>query len=327
MNKGNLQLSSSENKESVCDACQCAKSHQLPYPKSNSVSHAPLELIFSDVWGHARDSFGRKKYYVSFIDDYSKFTWIYLLKFKSKVFSVFQEFQKLVERQFNKKIITVQSDWGGEYEKLNSFFRSIGIEHHVSCPHAHQQNGSAERKHRHIVDMGLSLLSHASMPLRFWDEAYLSACYLINRLPSRVIGNLSPMENLFQTNPDYTSLRTFGCACWPNMRPYNTHKLAFRSQQCVFVGYSIRHKGYKCLHLPTARVYISRDVTFDESRPYYPCSPTHNSSSTHELISFLTFREFSSITPSLPPPSLSPPVSFSEAPILPSPPPQSPLAP
>ena len=61
VNRGNLQLSSHENKDSVCDGCQCAKSHQLPYPSSNSVSHAPLVLIFSDVWGHARDSFGRKK--------------------------------------------------------------------------------------------------------------------------------------------------------------------------------------------------------------------------------------------------------------------------
>ena len=106
-------LSHSQSEESVCDACQCAKSHQLPYPKSTSVSHAPLELIFSDVWGHARDSFGRNKYYFSFIDDYSKFTWIYLLKYKSEVFSIFQEFHKLVERYFNGKILTVQSDWEG----------------------------------------------------------------------------------------------------------------------------------------------------------------------------------------------------------------------
>ena len=79
VNKVKLSLSPSPVCESVCEACQCAKSHQLPYLKSTSVSHDPLELIFSDVWGHARDSFGRKKYYVSFIDDYSKFTWIYLL--------------------------------------------------------------------------------------------------------------------------------------------------------------------------------------------------------------------------------------------------------
>lgn len=71
-----LPCSSSVHSESVCDACQRAKAHQLPFPISASRSTAPLELIFSDVWGPAIDSFGGKKYYVSFIDDYSKFTWI-----------------------------------------------------------------------------------------------------------------------------------------------------------------------------------------------------------------------------------------------------------
>jgi histone deacetylase 1/2 len=109
----------------VCDACQQAKSHQLPYPKSTSESQFPLDLVFSDVWGPAPDSVGRKKYYVSFIDDFSKFTWIYLLKYKSEVFQVFHEFQTLVERRFDRKIKAMQTDWGGEYEKLNSFFRKV----------------------------------------------------------------------------------------------------------------------------------------------------------------------------------------------------------
>jgi hypothetical protein len=77
---------SESNKESVSDACQIAKSHQLPYPKSTSVSTSPLELVFSDVWGLASESFGCFKYYVSFIDDYSNFTWIYLMKMKFDVF-------------------------------------------------------------------------------------------------------------------------------------------------------------------------------------------------------------------------------------------------
>jgi hypothetical protein len=81
----NIQFRES-SKESVCDACQKAKSHQLPYPKSFSVSTVPLQLVFSDVWGPTLASVGRYKYYVSFIDDYSKFTWIYLLKNKSDVF-------------------------------------------------------------------------------------------------------------------------------------------------------------------------------------------------------------------------------------------------
>jgi histone deacetylase 1/2 len=92
--------------------------------------------VLSDVWGLAHSSVGRFTYYVSFIDDFSKFSWIYILKKKSDVFQIFCNFQQLVERQFDKKILVVQSDWGGEYEKLNSF-KQIGIEHHVSCPHAH----------------------------------------------------------------------------------------------------------------------------------------------------------------------------------------------
>jgi hypothetical protein len=110
---------------SVCDACACAKAHQFSYSVSSSRSSVPLELIFSYVWGPAIDSFSRKKYYVSFINDYSKFTWIYLLRSKSEVLKYFLEFQRLVERRFDRKIITVQSDWGGEYEKLNSFFVTL----------------------------------------------------------------------------------------------------------------------------------------------------------------------------------------------------------
>ena len=233
----------------------------------------PLELVFSDVWGKAPTSVGRFSYYVSFIDDFSKFSWIYLLKKKSEVFQVFQNFQNLVEHKFSRKIIAMQTDWGGEYEALNPFFQRIRISHHVPCPHAHQQNGSAERKHRHILEVGLSLLANASMPLKFWDEAFLTATHLINMLPSPVIQNATPMERLLTEKPDYTSLRVFGCACWPNLRPYNTRKLAFRSKQCVFLGYSNMHKGVKCLDVASGRVYISRDVVFDES--VFPFAKLH----------------------------------------------------
>jgi hypothetical protein len=82
---------------------------------------------------------------------------------------------------------------GDDYEKLNSFTK-IGIVHRVSCPHAHQQNGSTERKHRHIIEAGLSLLARASMPLKFWDEASLTTTYLINRTPSKVIHHQTPLD-------------------------------------------------------------------------------------------------------------------------------------
>ena len=84
----------------------------------------PLELVFSDVWGHAQTSVSGHNYYVSFIDAYSRFTWLYLIKRKSDVFDVFIQFQAHVERLLKQKMIHVQSDWwgGGEYHNLNSFF-------------------------------------------------------------------------------------------------------------------------------------------------------------------------------------------------------------
>jgi hypothetical protein len=188
---------SNKNVTHVCDACQQGKSHQLPFPKSVSVSKAPLELIFSDVWGPAPTSAGKHNYYVSFIDDFSKFTWIYLLQHKSEVFQKFHDFQAHVERLFDRKVLAMQTDWGegGEYHKLRNFFERIGISHHVLCPHTHQQNDSAECKHRHIIETGLALLAHASMPLKFWDEAFLTATFFINHLPTPVLHHMSPIEN------------------------------------------------------------------------------------------------------------------------------------
>ena len=129
-----LPVLASNMSSSICDACQCGKSHQLSYTASERVSTMPLELIHSDVWGPAISSSGGYKYYVSFIDDYSRFCWIYLLKHKSDVEQVFYAFQAHVERLLDGKIKAVQSDWGGEYHRLHCYFQRIGISHRVSCP-------------------------------------------------------------------------------------------------------------------------------------------------------------------------------------------------
>jgi hypothetical protein len=100
-----------------------------------------LSLCFLMCGGAAPNSIGNNKYYVSFIDDYSKLTWIFLLENKSEAFSKFC-MSEHVEHLLNRKIIVMQTDWGGEYERLNSFFTSIGISHLVSFPHTHQHNGA-----------------------------------------------------------------------------------------------------------------------------------------------------------------------------------------
>jgi hypothetical protein len=106
----------------------------------------------------------------------------------------------------------MKTDWGGEYEKLNSFFQIVGITHHVSCPYAHQQNGLAKRIHHHIVEVGLALLANASMALKFCDEAFLTSTFLINLLPTKVLNLMTPIEKLLGVKPNYESLRIFWCA-------------------------------------------------------------------------------------------------------------------
>jgi IS30 family transposase len=122
---------------------------------------------------------------------------------------VFQKFQNHVEKLFNKKILPVQSNWGREYQRLNAFFQQIDISHHVSCPYAHQQNGPADRKHRHIVEVGLSLLAHGSVPLKYWDEAFLAATYLINLLPTKILDFSSPLERLFSKKTQLQWIENF----------------------------------------------------------------------------------------------------------------------
>jgi hypothetical protein len=124
---------SKESVSSVCNACQLAKSHQLPYNNSVHRSEFPLELVFSDVWGPVPTSVGGYKYYISFIDDFSKFSWLYLMHGCSEAPHIFLQFQTHVECLLGTKIKCVQSDWGGEYKKIhNTFFRSLGIAHRIS---------------------------------------------------------------------------------------------------------------------------------------------------------------------------------------------------
>ena len=265
--------------ESTCSACLSAKSKQLPFYSSQSQIKAPLELIFSDLWGPSPIcSRTGNKYYISCLDAYSRYTWLFPISHKNDAYSIFIQFQKYVERYFNCKIKTVQSDWGGEFRSLSKFFEKCGIGHRLSCPHTHQQNGAVERKHRHIIETGLALLYHASIPFRFWDDAFQTACCLINRLPTFTLHNHSPFEKLFSSSPDSSLLKIFGCACWPNLRPYNSNKLQPRSLQCVFLGYRLRHKGFKCFHVASDRLYISRDVIFQESIFPFHQSPSFSSS-------------------------------------------------
>jgi histone deacetylase 1/2 len=162
-----------------------------------------------------------------FLDDATTYLWLFPLKLKSDAYQTFIYFQTTVERQFDIKIKALQLDWGGEFHSLHKYLHSQGINHRITCPYTHQQAAAIERRHRQIIEVGLSLLAHSKLPQIFWKDAFLTAVYIINRLPTPGLHNYSPYEKVHNHKPDYNFLRAFGCAFWPYLRPYNRYKMDF----------------------------------------------------------------------------------------------------
>jgi transposase InsO family protein len=144
-----------------------------PFSNSNRVSSHLLDLIHTDVWTSPIPSVSGCKYYVVFIDDFSRFTWFYPLYNKSKVFDIFVKFKLLVKNQLSTSIKQLQSDGSGEYTSshFQSFLIKSGIIHRKSCPYTSQQNGLAGKKLRHILEMGLTLLAHSHLSNKYWVDA------------------------------------------------------------------------------------------------------------------------------------------------------------
>ena len=187
------------------------------------------------------------------------------MKHKSKVPSIFLEFQVFVEKQLSSKILALQTDWEGEFRPLLPILENFGILFWHPCPCTHQQQRRVERKHRHIIDFSLTLLAQAAIPLTFQWNACVSSVFIINRLPTKVLTNFqSPFESLFGSKPDYSFFKVFGCSCYPYLRPYNSHKFSFKSTKCLFLGYYPDHKRYRCLS-PSGRIYVAKSVTFNEN--------------------------------------------------------------
>ncbi|XP_019087286.1 PREDICTED: uncharacterized protein LOC104727565 [Camelina sativa] len=282
-------------------------------------------------------------YYLVIVDHFSRYTWLFQLKLKSHVRDTFIAFTSLIENKFKRRIGTLYSDNGGEFIVLRSFLISHGISHFTTPPHTPEHNGLSKRKHRHIVDTGLTLLSTPSTPTSYSSYAFSTAVYLINRMLTPVLGDVSPYAKLFGQQPNYQKLRVFGCLCFPWLRPYAAHKLDNRSLDCVFLGYSLTQSAYFCFHRPTGRIYTSRHVRFVEES--FPFAMSSSTITTSVSVPEVTAGVHHSVVPlrslATPPPpslsSLSPPRSDSHPMASPPPtpapspvssvPPTSPLSP
>jgi hypothetical protein len=183
--------------------CSKVKAHKLPFQPSTATTTAPLQVIHTDLWGPSPiSSHNGHRFYVHFTDEYNIFSWFYSCASKSDVAMIFSLFKAKVENLLSTTIKTVQCDNETEFKPLISQYPAIHFQ--FSCPYTPKQNDLAERKHRHIVELGLATMSQASIPLHYWDEVFQSVVFVINKLSSSVISMTTPFELLFLQKPDYS---------------------------------------------------------------------------------------------------------------------------
>ncbi|KAK2411591.1 putative mitochondrial protein [Trifolium repens] len=252
----------------VCEGCLLGKQFKMSFPKeSSSRAQKPLELIHTDVCGPIKPrSLGKSNYFLLFIDDYSRKTWVYFLKEKSEVFENFKKFKAQVEKESGLIIKSVRSDRGGEFtsKEFLKYCEDNGIRRQLTVPRSPQQNGVAERKNRTILEMARSMLKSKRLPKELWAEAVACAVYLSNRSPTRSVLGKTPQEACSGRKPGISHLRVFGSIAHAHVPDEKRSKLDDKSEKYIFIGYNNNSKGYKLYNPDTGKTIISRNVIFDE---------------------------------------------------------------
>ncbi|MCO5565008.1 hypothetical protein L7F22_018678 [Adiantum nelumboides] len=265
----------------VCEGCVLGKMHRFAFSQDGSVrATRKLQLVHSDVCGPMRTpSVGNSLYFVTFIDDFSRFCWVYPLKAKSDVFAVFQHYVSMVENETGCKVQTLRTDRGGEYMSgaFKDFLGKKGIKHQCTMPYTPQQNGVVERKNRSLMEMARCMLKAKSLPHKLWMEAVACAAHVLNRCPTRALKTITPYESWYDRKPSVNYLRVFGCLAYAHIPQQLRGKLDDKAVKCIFVGYSSGSKGYRLYNPATNKIFESRDVIFTETtaQPMVAFDVTH----------------------------------------------------
>lgn len=171
----------------MCEPYLEGKQHRSSFPVGTGRAAGSLDLVHSDVCGKVGSpSLSGSEYFVTFIDSYSHYTWVYVLKSKDQVFESFLEWQALVENSTDRKLKVLGTDDGGEFTsgRFKEHLRQHGVRHETTVPKNPEQNGTAERMNRTLMECVRSMLADSGLPQKFWAEALSTAVYQKNRSPT-----------------------------------------------------------------------------------------------------------------------------------------------
>jgi transposase InsO family protein len=258
-----------KNDHIECEACALGKQHREEFPIHKEKRQTEiLELIHTDVCGPMQTrSLGGASYFLIFVDDRSRYTWVYFIRRKSDVFEYFKEFITMVEKQTGKCIKILRSDQGGEYTSgaFKNYCKNYGIQQQFTVPHTPQQNGIVERKNKTLVECARSMLQGKNISNGFWAEAINIVVYLKNLSPTKILDFQTPFEVFHGYKPDVSHLRVFGCKAFAHIPKDERRKLDAKSIKCIFIGYCSDKKTYKLFDPSSHKLFASRDVVFHEN--------------------------------------------------------------
>ncbi|CAH2109079.1 unnamed protein product [Euphydryas editha] len=258
--------------KSNCIVCCEGKQNRLPFAHEGNRSTELLEVIHSDICGPMENlSLGGARYFLIFVDDYSRMTYVYFLKGKNEALHYFKEYKAKVENLTSKRIKILTSDNGKEFcnRDFDSYLKKMGIIHQKSNPYTPEQNGLCERMNRTLIEKARCLLFDAKLGKEFWAEAINTAIYLQNRIVKPVLNNCTPYELWTGAKPNLSHLRIFGSTVMKHIPKEKRHKWDRKSEQCILVGYPDDVKGYRLYNPSTKTVITSRDVIIIKEKLFH----------------------------------------------------------
>ena len=260
-----------------CVDCALGKHTHTPFYDNPSRSLVKLHRIYSDLCGDIKlPSILNYKYILVFVDEATRYSWIYLLKDHSaaSVKQSIEEWLPLVQNQAEANVKFILTDGGKEYLNcVAEYLTNKGIQQDKTTPSSSASNGIAEQMNRILFDIARPLLASAKLPAPFWSEAIDTANKIRNRLPSKALkGRISPHRAWFNTDENIHKLRRFGCLAYAkNLNILDSHKADLRSIECLFLGYDSIDQGiYRLWNPTTSKLIKSRDVIFFEDKNVPP---------------------------------------------------------